>query len=89
MPSSLEQLRCCYGTEAAQQELEQIILQTKIKSRLIIESLGPRSCRQTLAGSIDVQVSGIGRIAERIIVQQLAQVYTSIPAVIDRYTGLF
>lgn len=39
-----------------------------------------------MAGSIDVQVSGIGRTAERIIVQQLAQVYKSIPAIIQRYT---
>lgn len=56
-----------------------------LKSRLIIESLGPKRCRQTLEGSIDVRVSGLGRTAERIIVQQLSKVYKSIPEVILRW----
>lgn len=59
-------------------------LQTTLKSKLIIDSLGPTRCRQTLQGSVDVLMTGIGRTAEKIIVQQLAKVYESIPAVIDR-----
>ena len=59
-------------------------MQTTLKSRLIIESLGPHKCRQTLEGSIDVRVAGLGKTAEKIIVQQLTKVYKSIPSVIHR-----
>ena len=59
-------------------------VQTTLRSRLIIESLGPKRCRQTLQGSIDVRVAGLGKTVEKIIVQQLTKVYQSIPAVIDR-----
>ncbi|KAL3152269.1 hypothetical protein ABBQ32_001346 [Trebouxia sp. C0010 RCD-2024] len=61
---------------------------TTLKSKLIIESLGTARCRQTLQGSVDVQLSGIGRTAEKIIVQQLAKVYESIPAVVNRWAQL-
>lgn len=64
---------------------DKAILQTTLTSKLVIETIAPERCRQTLEGSIDVRVAGLGRTAEKIIVQQLTKVYKSIPAIINKY----
>lgn len=60
------------------------MLQTALKSRLIIEATTPTTCHQTLEGSIEIRIAGVGSTAERIFVQQLTTVYNSIPAVVNR-----
>lgn len=59
-------------------------LQAKIESFLIIEEVTPETCRQTLEGTVDIKILGIGHVAEKIIVDNLKNVYKGVPHIVER-----
>ena len=42
------------------------------------------SCRQTLEGEVEFKLLGLGRLAERIVVDNLEKVYQGMPLVVQR-----
>lgn len=61
-----------------------LIWQAKIDSWLSIEELTPTTCRQTLEGTVEIKILGLGTIAERIIVDNLKGVYKGVPKIVER-----
>ncbi len=41
-------------------------------------------CRQTLEGIVEFRLPGLGKLAERIVVDSLHKVYSGIPAIVER-----
>ena len=58
--------------------------QSKIECWLTIEEETPETCRQTLEGSIEIKILGLGHIAERIVVDNLKNVYKGVPRIVER-----
>lgn len=59
-------------------------MQAKIESYLIIEEVTPETCRQTLEGTIDIKLIGLGHVVEKIVVDNLKNVYRGVPKIVER-----
>ena len=59
-------------------------LQATVKLQLVIEEVGKASCRQVLQGTVDINILGLGKIAEKLVVDNLQKVYAGLPAVASR-----
>lgn len=59
-------------------------LQTQIDCELTIEEVEGGHCRQTLEGDISINITGLGRIAEKIVGSSLRDVYSGIPEIVER-----
>ena len=60
------------------------LVQAKIESSLIIEEVTPESCRQTLEGSVEIKIVGLGHVVEKIVVDNLKNVYKGVPHIVER-----
>ena len=60
------------------------LVQAKIESNLIIEALTPETCRQTLEGIVEIKIVGLGHVVEKIVVDNLRNVYKGVPHVVER-----
>lgn len=60
--------------------------QAKIESSLIIEQVTPQTCRQTLEGTIEIKIIGLGHVAEKIVVENLKNVYKGVPKIVERWS---
>ncbi len=58
--------------------------QANIDSWLTIEEVTPHTCRQILEGTIEINIFGLGALAERIVVDNLKTVYKGIPKIVER-----
>ncbi len=59
-------------------------LQATVKLQLVIEEVGKAACRQVLQGTVDINILGLGKIAEKLVVDNLQKVYAGLPAVASR-----
>ncbi|CAL8471107.1 g10649 [Coccomyxa elongata] len=58
----------------------------RIECTLLISDEEPGvSCRQTLEGEVEFKLMGLGRLAQRIVVDNLEKVYQSMPMVVQRW----
>lgn len=63
-------------------------VQARIECTLLISDEEPGiSCRQTLEGEVEFRLMGLGRLAQRIVVENLEKVYQAMPLVVQRYTS--
>ncbi len=61
-------------------------VQARIECTLLISDEVPGiSCRQTLEGEVEFKLLGLGRLAQRIVVDNLEKVYQAMPLVVQRY----
>ncbi|KAK9830091.1 hypothetical protein WJX72_009745 [[Myrmecia] bisecta] len=58
-----------------------------IKAELTIERETDTTCRQTLEGTVDIRIFALGKIAESIIASSLKDVYSGIPAIVERWVA--
>lgn len=59
--------------------------QARIECTLVIEDEKPGvTCRQTLEGEIEFKLLGLGRLAERIVVDNLEKTYQNLHVVAER-----
>ena len=59
-------------------------MQAKIESTLTISEETRDTCRQTLEGDIHIKLIGLGPVVEKIIVDNLKQVYKQVPKIVER-----
>ena len=59
-------------------------MQAKIESNLIIEEVTSETCRQTLEGSVEIKIIGLGHVVEKIVVDNLRNVYKGVPHIVER-----
>ena len=50
----------------------------------VVDEVGPGSCRLSVEGHIIVRLFGIGRLAERIIIESTHKTLRALPAIIER-----
>lgn len=50
----------------------------------VVDESGPSSCRLSVEGHIIVRLFGIGRLAERIIIESTHKTLRALPAIIER-----
>ena len=60
-------------------------LQATVKLQLAIEEVGSATCRQVLQGTVDINIMGLGKIVEKLVVDNLQKVYAGLPAVASRW----
>ena len=46
-----------------------------MKLQLVIEEVGSDTCRQVLQGTVDINIMGLGKIVEKLVVNNLQKVY--------------
>ena len=51
----------------------------------VVDEVGPGSCRLTVEGHITVRLFGIGRLAERIIIESTHKTLHALPAIVERW----
>ena len=51
----------------------------------VVDEVGPCSCRLTVEGHIIVRLFGIGRLAERIIIESTHKTLCALPAIVERW----
>lgn len=56
-----------------------------VQLKLIIEAVDENTCRQVLAGSIKVNMFGVGRIVEGIVKDSLQNTYKKLPEIVKRW----
>ncbi|GMH42889.1 hypothetical protein BSKO_10808 [Bryopsis sp. KO-2023] len=57
----------------------------KVAGRLTIEPIDEHHCLQTLEGTADIKVFGIGSIAEPLLVESLSRSYKQLPKVVEKW----
>ena len=55
-----------------------------MKLQLVIEEVGSATCRQVLQGPVDINILGLGKIVEKLVVDNLQKVYGGLPAIASR-----
>jgi len=77
----------CVNPQCLQDAISLQTAQARIECTLVIEDEEPGvTCRQTLEGEIEFKLLGLGRLAERIVVDNLEKTYQSLPVVAQRYS---